>query len=169
VKDALASRLGVVGLHAGGSAENFLFRQFRAWMDAHAVRRSCRPTPAENGPAPRPVCPAARLLLAEIQFFAQVLHQCTTRPIEWFPDLGCCLSRDEALVLTLIQASQTQDAYTEIAAACQLLGSGRIEALVRSSRSLALALDEHHLRLEAIEPITTLPSAQLGLGPRVLH
>lgn len=159
----------IVGLHSGGAGESLLIRQFRYWMDAYAPNRSCPRTPVGSNPATRPICPAARILLAEIRLFTEVLHEHMLRPIELFSDLGRCLSRDEALVLMLVRASQAEDPYTEIAAASELLGTYRVESVVRSSRSLAKAFGERRLRLEPIEAVAPLASTQLGMGLRIVH
>lgn len=160
----------IAGLHAGGPAENLLIEQFRYWMSGHASCRSRHWTLAWKALAARLDCASAKLLFTELHHFTRILCENAVRSIEWLPGLGRCISRDEGLVLALVQASQVDETHIEIAAASELLGSFRVEALIAASRSLARALGTSELCLEPIEAVSELPPTTcLGLGHRTLH
>lgn len=159
----------VAGIHADAPAETLLIKQFRFWMCGHATHESRYWGLAWSALACRLDSVTAKILFAEVHLFTRIVHERTMRQIEWLPDLGRCISRDEGLVLALVQASQVEEPFTEIAAASELLGTYKVEALVQSSRSLAKALGTRHLHLEPIESVTMLPSTRLSIARRVLH
>lgn len=159
----------VAGIHADSPAEHLLIEQFRYWMSGHATHQVSYWNKAwdalRGGVDPN----AAKMIFVEFHVLTRILHDRGTRQIKWLTDLGRCISRDEGLVLSLVQASQGKEPFMEIAAASELLGTYEVEALINASRSLAKVLVMKNLVLEPIEAVVRLDATDFSVAGRVLH
>ncbi len=148
----------IAAVHADSAAEHLFFAQYRYWMAGYATRDMFCWDCAWDVML-RYVSPdAGKALYAEFHLFTRILSQRSQRPIGWLPDVCRCLCWDEYWVLSLVSASQYENAHGELLAAAELVGIDEARLLLGASRSLARALAAENLMLEPLRCLPGRPS-----------
>jgi hypothetical protein len=100
----------------------------------------------------------AEFLFGEFHRFARVLVDASIEPIDWRPVTCCGLSRDEILMLEILDHQQHGETRESLPAAEALLGATELGAVLEATQSLSRALSSRGLFLPSLGSYRLGPS-----------
>ena len=99
----------------------------------------------------------AQFLTGQFHRFARVLVDASIEPIDWRPVACCRLSRDEILVLEMLDHQQHGETGQSLSAAEALLGATELGAVLQATQSLSRALSSCGLFLPGLGSYRPFP------------